>query len=335
MRRLSAALIVALAASPAALIGVRAAARPEGRREAGAQRRIFQPKVYPGMRQRELKATSTLPPAVAGLPTARSHPPDDAVPAVAVLRTPTANLAGGFSMARQLGLGISRIVIDPGHGGRDPGAQGHGITEADLTLDVALRLEALLKKQPGIEVILTRRTDVYVPLAERTALANRAGADLFLSIHANASLNREAHGIETYFLNFASDADEAAVAARENAASGDTMGNLPDLVKAIALNNKLNESRDFATMVQQAMYAGVRARNADTRDLGVKQAPFAVLIGAAMPSVLAEISFVTNDEDARYLEDGGFREAIAQSLLGGILRYQRALKATRAASSQF
>jgi N-acetylmuramoyl-L-alanine amidase len=334
MRGLGAAIVVALAASPAAFIGARAAGRSGDGLAAGAQQQVFRPTIYPGQRPRTLEGSSTLPPAVAGLPTAQSHPPagDGTVPPVAVLREPAANLAGGFSMARQLGLGISRIVIDPGHGGRDPGAQGHGITEADLTLDVALRLEALLKKQPGIDVVLTRRTDVYVPLEERTAIANRAGADLFLSIHANASLNTQAHGIETYFLNFASDADEAAVAARENAASGDTMGNLPDLVKAIALNNKLNESRDFATMVQQAMYSGVRARNADTRDLGVKQAPFVVLIGAAMPSVLAEISFVTNDEDARYLKRDNFREAVAQSLLSGIVRYQRALKAARTAS---
>jgi N-acetylmuramoyl-L-alanine amidase len=333
MRGVGAAIVVALAASPAAFIGARAAGRSGDGRAAGAQQQVFRPTIYPGQRPRALKGQSTLPPAVAGLPSAQSHPPDgDGVPAVAVLREPAANLAGGFSMARQLGLGISRIVIDPGHGGHDPGAQGHGITEADLTLDIALRLEALLKKQPGIDVVLTRRTDVYVPLEERTAIANRAGADLFLSIHANASLNTQAHGIETYFLNFASDADEAAVAARENAASGDTMGNLPDLVKAIALNNKLNESRDFATMVQQAMYSGVRVRNADTRDLGVKQAPFAVLIGAAMPSVLAEISFVTNDEDARYLKRERFRDAIAQSLLSGIVRYQRALKAARTAS---
>jgi N-acetylmuramoyl-L-alanine amidase len=332
MKGLGAALVVALAASPGAFLGVRAAARGEG---AGARQQVFRPTIYPGHRPRVLKARMTLPPVVLALPSARSHPPaaDGTVPTMpAVLRAPAANLTGGFSMARQLGLGISRIVIDPGHGGRDPGAQANGITEADLTLDIALRLEALLKKQPGIEVVLTRRTDVYIPLEEWTAIANRAGADLFLSIHANASLNGQAHGIETYFLNFASDADEAAVAARENAASGDTMGNLPDLVKAIALNNKLNESRDFATLVQQAMYTGVRGRNADTRDLGVKQAPFAVLIGAAMPSVLAEISFVTNDEDARYLKNGVFRETIAHSLLDGILQYQRALKARKTAT---
>ncbi len=249
-------------------------------------------------------------------------------------RPPATNLDGGFSMARQLGLGVSRIVIDPGHGGRDPGAQANGITEANLVLDIALRLEKLLKKQPGIQVILTRRTNVYVPLEERTAIANRAGADLFLSIHANASRNAQAHGIETYFLNFASNAEESAVAARENATSGDTMGSLPDLVKAIALNNKLDESRDFATMIQHAMYTELRQKNADAKNLGVKQAPFAVLIGASMPSVLAEVSFLTNKHDARYLKRGSYQEQIAEALLDGILRYQHALKNVRTADNQ-
>jgi N-acetylmuramoyl-L-alanine amidase len=202
----------------------------------------------------------------------------------------------------QLGLGVSRIVIDPGHGGHDPGAMGKGVTEAELVLDVALRLEQLLLKQQGVEVILTRRTDEFIPLPERTAIANREGADLFLSIHANASANAQARGIETYFLNFANNLSAAAVAARENAASAQLMGALPDFVKAIALNNKLDESRDFATYVQQSMVARLRGTNKTLRNLGVKQAPFVVLIGAAMPSVLAEISFVTNPQEARAAE---------------------------------
>ena len=173
--------------------------------------------------------------------------------------------AGGFSMARQLGLGVSRIVIDPGHGGHDPGAKGKGVTEAELVLDVALRLEKLLQKEPGVEVILTRRTDDFIPLQERTAIANREGADLFLSIHANASSSAQARGIETYFLNFANNLSAAAVAARENAASAQAMGALPDIVKAIALNNKLDESRDFATLVQRAMVERLRASNKTLR----------------------------------------------------------------------
>src|SRR6185437_3016093 len=151
---------------------------------------VLRPRVYPGMRPAapRLLAGTALPFGTVDLPTAQSHAPDGMAAPVASLdpslRAPATNLDGGFSMARQLGLGISRIVIDPGHGGRDPGAQANGLTEADLTLDIALRLETLLEQQPGIQVILTRRTDVYVPLQERTAIANRADADLFLSIHA-------------------------------------------------------------------------------------------------------------------------------------------------------
>lgn len=248
-------------------------------------------------------------------------------PAPAVPRPPAANASGGFSLSRQLGLGVSRIVIDPGHGGRDPGAQGQGLSEAELVLDVALRLERLLARQPGVEVVLTRRTDTYVPLEERTAIANREQADLFLSIHANASRNRNAHGVETYFLNFATSKDAEAVAARENSASDRTMHSLPDIVKAIATNNKLHESRDLAGHVQESMVRKLSTRARPARDLGVKQAPFVVLIGAAMPSVLAEISFVTNPGEARLLKSGGHRQRIAEALHDALVKYQRSLKA--------
>jgi N-acetylmuramoyl-L-alanine amidase len=245
------------------------------------------------------------------------------------------NSTGNFSIARQLGLGVSRIVIDAGHGGHDPGAQARGVVEAELVLDVALRLETLLQKLPGVEVVLTRRTDEFIALQERTAIANREGADLFLSIHANASQSAQARGVETYFLNFASNLSAAAVAARENAASGQTMGALPDIVKAIALNNKLDESRDFATHVQHAMLDQLRSSNKAIKDLGVKQAPFVVLIGAAMPSVLAEISFVTNPQEARLLKSNAYRQKIADALFTGIKRYQTSLnKATTVASQQ-
>jgi N-acetylmuramoyl-L-alanine amidase len=233
--------------------------------------------------------------------------------------------AVGYSMARQLGLGVSRIVIDPGHGGHDSGAQGKGVTEAELVLDVALRLEKLLQKSPGTEVILTRRTDEFIALQERTAMANREGADLFLSIHANASPSPQARGVETYFLNFANNLSAAAVAARENGASGQAMNALPDLVKTIALNNKLDESRDFATEVQHAMLERLRASNKTVKSLGVKQAPFVVLIGAAMPSVLAEISFVTNPQEARLLKSGAYRQHIAEALNGAVRKYQSSL----------
>jgi N-acetylmuramoyl-L-alanine amidase len=242
------------------------------------------------------------------------------------IEPPAKNVAGGLSIARQLGLGVSRIVIDAGHGGHDPGAMGKGVTEAELVLDVALRLEKLLQKVPGVEVILTRRTDDFIALPERTAIANREGADLFLSIHANASSVAQAHGIETYFLNFANNQSAAAVAARENATSAQAMGALPDLVKAIALNNKLDESRDFATHVQRAMMERLRATNRTLRDLGVKQAPFVVLIGAVMPSVLAEISFVTNPQEARLLKGNVYRQRIAEALFSAIRKYQTSLK---------
>jgi N-acetylmuramoyl-L-alanine amidase len=244
------------------------------------------------------------------------------------------NLNGRFSIARQLGLGISRVVIDPGHGGYDPGAKGKAVTEAEIVLDVALRLEALLQKAQGFDVILTRRTDDFIPLPERTAIANREGADLFLSIHANASPNGQARGVETYFLNFANNLTAAAVAARENAASGQAMAALPDFVKAIALNNKLDESRDFATHVQRAMVARLRTANTSVKDLGVKQAPFVVLIGAAMPSVLAEISFVTNPQEARLLKGSVYRQRIAESLFNAIRKYQGSLNNAKAVALQ-
>ena len=165
---------------------------------------------------------------------------------------------------------------------------------------------------------MTRDTDVFIPLEERTAIANREGADLFLSIHANASRNPQARGIETYFLSFAMNPEAEAVAARENATSAQAMHNLPDIVKAIALNNKINESRDLADTVQKSMAKRLSAKNRSLRDLGVKQAPFVVLIGAVMPSVLAEISFVTNRQDGALLKTGAYRQQIAQALFDAI-----------------
>jgi N-acetylmuramoyl-L-alanine amidase len=252
--------------------------------------------------------------------------PPHVMPPMPPTGAPSRNLAGGLSIARQLGLGISRIVIDPGHGGYDPGAAGSGLTEAELVLDIALRLEKLLAKVPGIEVVLTRRTDEYVPLQERTAIANRESADLFLSIHANANANRQARGVETYFLNFATNLSAASVAARENAASGQTMAMLPDVVKTIALNNKLDESRDFATFVQRAIVGKLKPANKAVRDLGVKQAPFVVLIGAAMPSVLAEVSFLTNAQEAKLLKGNAYRQRIAEALFDAVRKYQGSLK---------
>ena len=247
---------------------------------------------------------------------------------------PPSRNANSFSLSRQLGLGVARIVIDPGHGGRDPGAEVKGLSEADLTLDVALRLEKLLLKQPGVEVVLTRRGSTYVSLEERTAIANREGADLFLSIHANASANASVGGVETYFLNFAPNAAAEAIAARENASSARTMRHLPDIVRAIALNNKIDESRDFAALVQASLYDRLRKVNKGVRNLGVKQAPFMVLVGATMPSILAEISFLTNRQEANLLKTEKYRQQIAEALLAGVMRYQESLKKVPAVAAQ-
>lgn len=261
--------------------------------------------------------TEALPPAAPAMPPA----------------LPSANAGGGFSIARQLGLGLARIVIDPGHGGHDPGAQPGLLSEADIVLDVAQRLEKILLKN-SLEVILTRRTDTFVPLEERTAIANREAADLFLSIHVNASANARARGVETYFLNFASNPEAEAVAARENSSSGRTMHSLPEIVRAIALNNKLDESRDLAGLVQRAMIRRLRTQNKLVKDLGVKQAPFVVLIGAAMPSVLAEISFLTNRSEAALLRTGGYRQQVAQALADAVMQYQQSLKKVAAVAMQ-
>jgi N-acetylmuramoyl-L-alanine amidase len=273
--------------------------------------------------------------AVAEAIVAATPPPADATPAaIPAPSAPAVNARGGFSLSRQLGLGIARVVIDAGHGGHDPGARVKGLNEADLTLDVALRLEKLLLRQPGVEVIQTRRTNAFVPLEERTDIANRSGADIFLSIHANASADRRARGVETYFLNFAPTAEAEAIAARENAASTRSMRQLPDLVRAIALNNKLDESRDLAKLVQTALFEQVRKSDRRARNLGVKQAPFMVLVGAQMPSILTEISFLTNLQDAGLLATEKYRQQIAEALLAGITRYQQALKKAPAVATQ-
>jgi N-acetylmuramoyl-L-alanine amidase len=236
------------------------------------------------------------------------------------------NRAGSYSLARQLGLGARTIVIDAGHGGHDPGSIGRGgLQEKDVVLDIALRLEKLIRKELGAEVIMTRATDVFIPLEERTAIANSRGADLFLSIHANSARNRAARGIETYFLSFAQDPHAEEVAARENAVSAATMKDLQNLVKAIALNSKIDESRDFAASVQEAMVGSIRPVVPAIRDRGVRTAPLYVLIGANMPSVLAEISFVSNPQDERLLGTPKHRERIAESLFEGVRSYLAAL----------
>jgi N-acetylmuramoyl-L-alanine amidase len=219
--------------------------------------------------------------------------------------------------------------VDPGHGGHDPGAIGrNGLQEKDLVLDVGLRVARLLREEAGSEVIMTRSTDVFIPLEERTAIANSRGADIFLSIHANSSRSPAARGIETYFLNFAQDPHAEAVAARENAISTATLKDLQNLVKAIALNSKIDESRDFAATVQEAMVTQISPHHR-VENRGVHTAPFYVLIGANMPSVLAEISFISNPEDERELKTPEFRDLLARSLFRGLQRYLEALNRSR------
>jgi N-acetylmuramoyl-L-alanine amidase len=249
-------------------------------------------------------------------------PPTKPAPSPAPAQAP---LRGPVSLARQLGLGAARIVIDPGHGGHDPGALGEGVSEANVVLDVALRLEALLAAA-GVDVILTRRSDEFIPLDKRTAIATREQADLFLSIHANASRVQSARGVETYVLNFATDSNAEAVAARENASTEHTISNLPDIVRAIALHSKLDESRSLAGLVQRTLVAQLRPANRALVDHGVKQAPFVVLVGAEMPSVLAEVAFMTNPQEARLLNTEAYRQRIAQALFDAVRGYQHSLK---------
>jgi N-acetylmuramoyl-L-alanine amidase len=246
----------------------------------------------------------------------------DATPARAAV--PTAD--GETSLVRALGLKIGRIVIDAGHGGHDSGTLGvDGIEEKDVVLDVALRLGKLLHDRLGTEIIYTRSDDTFVPLETRTAIANKAQADLFLSIHANSSPEASARGVETYYLNFTSDPTALDVAARENAVSDQSIHQLSDLVKKIALKDKIAESREFASDVEGSLYAGLQKNNAGLKDRGVKKAPFVVLIGANMPSILAEISFVTNPKDAEQLRDPEYRERVAESLYKGVARYEGGL----------
>ncbi len=230
---------------------------------------------------------------------------------------------GQRSLTRALGLKISRIVIDPGHGGHDTGTIGpHGLMEKDVCLDVALRLGRLIEqKLPGAEVIYTRKDDTFVSLEERTAIANEAHADLFISIHANASRDPDARGIETYYLNFATSPESMDVAARENATSQESLHNLQDLIQKIARNEKVEESKELAGDIQDTLSQRMQLVSHQERNRGVKKAPFVVLIGANMPSVLSEISFVSNPNDERLLRKPLQRQRIAEGLYRGISSY--------------
>jgi len=261
-------------------------------------------------------AAPATPPRIAPLP-------GDARPAAV---SPPPRPDERLSLARQLGLGIRRIVVDAGHGAGDPGAIGvGGLREKDVTLDIALRVRDLLAAD-GYEVVLTRDRDVYLPLEERTAIANKVRGDLFLSIHCNASDRGELRGVETYYLNLASSRRAMATAARENSMAIANMSDLNALVRQI-FASKMDESSRFAELAQRSLHRGIARRYRDAKDLGVKQAPFYVLIGAQMPSILAEVSFINNGTEGRRLADPGYRQLLAESLADGVRGYVQTVKA--------
>jgi N-acetylmuramoyl-L-alanine amidase len=256
----------------------------------------------------------------------RSLPTEEAK----VITAAKAPNAGTRSLVRSLGLKLSRVVIDPGHGGHDAGSAGPaGYTEKEVILDVAQRLKELIETELGAEVVMTRSDDTFVPLESRTEIANKQEADLFLSIHANSSRIRAARGVETYFLNFTSSREALETASRENAASDRSIHELQDLVKKIMLRDKVDESRELAQYIQHAM----AARKSAGTDRGVKQAPFVVLIGANMPSILAEICFISNPQEEKLVKAAENRQAIAQSLFEGVKSYAGSLSGTKTAAA--
>ncbi|MBM9613411.1 N-acetylmuramoyl-L-alanine amidase [Desulfobulbus rhabdoformis] len=225
-----------------------------------------------------------------------------------------------LSLTQQLGLGIKTIVIDPGHGGKDPGAMAHGLKEKDIVLKIAKELAKILRKDFQYQVILTREKDVYIPLEQRTEIANRKKADLFVSIHVNAHSDQSNSGIETYFLNLATDADAMRVAALENASSTHSIGELEDILATLMNNSKIDESSRLARFVQNNLINGFSHRYRP-KNLGVKQAPFYVLIGAEMPAILAELSFISNPREARLLKNTSHLHKLARQLARGIVAY--------------
>jgi N-acetylmuramoyl-L-alanine amidase len=237
---------------------------------------------------------------------------------------------GTASIARQLALGVGRIVIDPGHGGKDYGAPGviKGVHEKHVNLEIAKRLAEKIRRELNCDVILTRDTDRYLTLEERTAIANTERADLFISIHANAARNHLASGIETYFLNLTTDEESIAVAARENATSKKNINELQSILNDLLQNAKINESSRLAAYVQSAMIANVTKGYDRVIDKGVKQAPFYVLIGAQMPSILVETAFISNKMECARLIDPKYQEAICRGIVEGIRHYIKATQPT-------
>lgn len=225
-----------------------------------------------------------------------------------------------LTLAQQLGLGVRRIVIDPGHGGKDSGAAGFGLQEKDIVLKVAEKVRTILKKEHDYNVFLTRESDTFLPLEERTAIANTKGADMFLSIHVNAHPKDSVKGVETFYLNLATNPEAMRVAALENATSTHSISEMQDILADLLKNTKINESSQLAEFIQKSMISGLGKRY-QVKDLGVKQAPFYVLIGAQMPAALAEISFLTNPKEAELLKDEQYLQAIAEQITAGVISY--------------
>lgn len=222
---------------------------------------------------------------------------------------------------------IRRIVVDPGHGGKDPGAIGpSGLQEKDVVLSIGLLVAKKLRDELGIDAIMTRSTDVFIELQERTAIANQVGADLFVSVHANAALNRSASGIETYYLNLAKTEKAAQLAARENGTSLEKVSLLQAVLFDLMANYKLNDSAHLAEEVQKALFKRISNRHPSTRNLGVKQGPFYVLVGATMPSILVESAFISNAQEEARLSDPQFLEQTAEGIVDGIYSYISSLK---------
>jgi len=298
----------------AAAATVSAPPRPEPVKEV-AVREVSAPPVREAL-------SSPAPPAAPKPTTAAVVTPKPANPKPAAR-----NSNGERSLTRILGLKLGRVVLDPGHGGHDFGTIGPGgLSEKELVLDIALRLAELIEDRLGSEVVFTRKDDTFIPLEERTAIANREKADLFLSIHANSSPYKNAAGAETYYLNFTSSKVDQEVAARENAGHGKSIHELGDLLQKIALSEKLEESKEFAAKVQNSLHLAVsRANPAGVRNRGVKKAPFVVLIGARMPSVLAEVGFISNPREETLFKKAEHRQKIAEALFKGISQYAETL----------
>jgi N-acetylmuramoyl-L-alanine amidase len=234
---------------------------------------------------------------------------------------------GSPTLAQQFDLGVKTVVIDAGHGGKDPGAIGvRGLKEKDVVLKISKKLKIELEKKLGVKAILTRNNDTFIPLEERTALANTRGADLFVSIHANASRKRRTSGVETYYLNLSTDEESMRVAARENATSQKRMSDLQLILNDLLQTTKLNESSRLAAFVQKDVSSQLGKLHSDTKNLGVKQAPFYVLIGAHMPSILVEVSFLSNPTEEKRLRNDKYLDGIVKGIMDGLKKYIDSMK---------